>query len=148
MCRSPENFYFSFFSVESLSMPECFYVNTAVFELATEMSNVASVVSACADQPLQTKSRQFFRIKCTIAEHNLKHAKWTKGLQKLVRWFLDADDNLDSHRNPIILFWPIYNAPRNLYAKFFRVICIKSANWQAKSMRKQVISFVQVIKFL
>jgi len=26
-----------------------------------------------------------------------------------VRWFLVADDNLDSHQNLIITFWPIYN---------------------------------------
>jgi len=24
-------------------------------------------------------------------------------------WFLDVDDNADSHRNLIITFWPIYN---------------------------------------
>jgi len=34
-----------------------------------------------------------------------------EGLQKVVRWFLDADDNADSHRNPIITFKPIYNVP-------------------------------------
>jgi len=39
-----------------------------------------------------------------IAEH--KHAQWTKCLQKVVRWFLNADDNLDSHQNLIITFWP------------------------------------------
>jgi len=38
-----------------------------------------------------------FRIKWTIAEHNLKHAQWTKDLQKGMRWFLDVDDNPDSH---------------------------------------------------
>jgi len=32
-----------------------------------------------------------------------------KGLQKVVRWFLDSDDNLGSHQNLIITFWPIYN---------------------------------------
>jgi len=38
-------------------MPECFYVKTAVFELAqqfyhaTEFGNVANTVSTCADQP-------------------------------------------------------------------------------------------------
>jgi len=26
----------------------------------------------------------------------------------VVRWFLDADDNPDSHQNLIITFWPIY----------------------------------------
>jgi len=36
---------------------------------------------------------------------------WAKGLQKVVRWFLDADDNPDSHQNLIIAFWPIYNVP-------------------------------------
>jgi len=34
-----------------------------------------------------------------------------KGLQKAVRWFLDADDNPASHQNLIITFWPIYNVP-------------------------------------
>jgi len=32
-----------------------------------------------------------------------------KGLQKVVRWFLVADDNPDSHQNVIFTFWPIYN---------------------------------------
>ena len=31
---------------------------------------------------------------------------WKKGLQKVVRWFLDADDNPYSHRNLIISFGP------------------------------------------
>jgi len=34
-----------------------------------------------------------------------------KGLQKVVVWLLDADDNPDSNRNLIITFWPIYNVP-------------------------------------
>jgi len=34
-----------------------------------------------------------------------------KGLQKVVRWFLDADNNPDCHQNLIITFWPIYNVP-------------------------------------
>jgi len=34
-----------------------------------------------------------------------------ESLQKVVRWFLDADDNSDSHQNLIITFWPIYNVP-------------------------------------
>jgi len=54
--------------------------------------------------------------------------KWTKGLQKVVRWFLDADDYVDSHRNLIITFWPIYNVPSNLHANLFRGIRIKSTN--------------------
>jgi len=40
-----------------------------------------------------------------------KYAQWAKGLQKVVRWFLDADDNPDSNQNLIITFWPIYNVP-------------------------------------
>jgi len=34
-----------------------------------------------------------------------------KGLQKVVRWFLDADENPDSHQNLIITLWPIENLP-------------------------------------
>jgi len=34
-----------------------------------------------------------------MVEHNLKHAQLANCLQKVVRWFLDADDNLDSHQN-------------------------------------------------
>ena len=55
-------------------------LTTAVFELvqqffhATEIGNVANALSVCADHPQQTKERQLFRIKWTIAEHNLKHA--------------------------------------------------------------------------
>jgi len=37
-------------------------------------------------------------------ERNLKHAQWTKNLQKVMRWFLDADDNPGSHQNLIITF--------------------------------------------
>jgi len=34
-----------------------------------------------------------------------------KGLQKEVRWFLEADDNPYSHENLIITFCPINNVP-------------------------------------
>jgi len=44
-------------------------------------------------------------------EHDLKHAWWTNGLQKVVRWFLDADDNADFHQNLIITLWAIYVVP-------------------------------------
>jgi len=71
-------------------------------------------------------------------EHKLKDAQWTKGLQKVVIWFLDADDDPDSHQNLLITFWPICNVPWNLHAISFRGICIKSTNLHAKSMRKQV----------
>ena len=50
------------------------------------------------------------------------------GLQKVVRWFLDANDNPNSHQNIIITFWPIYNVLSNLHANLFRGICIKSTN--------------------
>ena len=70
-----------------------------------------------------------------------------KGLQKVVRWFLDANDNPNSHQNIIITFWPIYYVLWNLHANLFRGICINSTNQQAKSMRKQLISLAQVIKF-
>ena len=46
-----------------------------------------------------------------------------KGLQKVVRWFLDADDNPDSHQNLSITFWHIYNVPWNLHANLFHGIC-------------------------
>jgi len=51
-----------------------------------------------------------------------------KGLQKVARRFLDADDNPDYHQNIIITFWPIYNVPWKLHANLFRVICITSTN--------------------
>jgi len=50
------------------------------------------------------------------------------GLQKGVSWFLDADDDPDSHQNLIITFWPIYNVLWNLHANLFRGICIKPTN--------------------
>jgi len=34
-----------------------------------------------------------------------------KGLQKVMRCFLDADDNQNSHQNLIITFWPVHNVP-------------------------------------
>jgi len=51
-----------------------------------------------------------------------------KGQQKVVRWFLDADDNPDSHQNLLFTFWPIYNVLWTLHANSFRGICIKSTN--------------------
>jgi len=68
-------------------------------------------------------------------------------LQKVVRWFLDADNSPNSLQNIIISFWSIYNVPWSFHANLFRGICIKSTSYQAKSMRKQLISFAQVIKF-
>jgi len=70
-----------------------------------------------------------------------------EGLQKMVRWFLDANDSPNSHQNIIITFWPIYNVLWNLHANLFHGICMKSTKQQAKSMWKQLISFAQVIKF-
>jgi len=32
------------------------------------------------------------------------NTQWAKGLQKIVRWFLDADDNPDSHQKPNYYF--------------------------------------------
>jgi len=34
--------------------------------------------------------------KSELSLNNLKHAQWTKGLKKVVRWFLDTDDDPDS----------------------------------------------------
>jgi len=70
-----------------------------------------------------------------------------EGLQKVVRWFLDPDDSPNSHQYLIITFWPVYNVSWNFHANLFYGICNKSTNEQAKSMRKQLISFAQVIKF-
>jgi len=36
----------------------------------------------------------------------------------VVRWFLDADDNPDSHEILIISFWPIYNVSLKFVCKF------------------------------
>jgi len=51
-----------------------------------------------------------------------------KGLQKVLRWFLVAGDNPDSHQNLIITFWPMHNIPWNVHSNLFRGICIKSTN--------------------
>jgi len=51
-----------------------------------------------------------------------------KDLQKVVRWFVDAGDNPDSHQNLIITFWHIYNVLWNLHANSFHGTCIKSTN--------------------
>jgi len=37
-------------------------------------------------------------------------------------------DYPDSHQNPMIISWAIYNIPWNLFANSFRVICIKPSN--------------------
>ena len=65
----------------------------------------------------------------------------------MLKCFPDANDNPDSHQNLLNSFWPIYNVPWNLHANSFPGICIKSTNEQAKSMRKHLIPFTQVIKF-
>jgi len=52
-----QTFSFSFFLLRRYQIPECFYVEKAVFELvqqfyhATQIANVANALSACADQP-------------------------------------------------------------------------------------------------
>jgi len=51
-----------------------------------------------------------------------------EGLQKVVRWFLDADDSPISKKNIIITFWPIYNVPWILHASLFHGIWIKSTD--------------------
>jgi len=51
-----------------------------------------------------------------------------EGLQKVMRWFLDADDSPNSHQNLIITFWPVYNVPWNVHANLFYGICNKSTN--------------------
>jgi len=63
-----------------------------------------------------------------LSRNTVLNAQWKKRLQKVVRGFLDADDNLDSQQNIIITFWPIYNVPWNLHANSFHGICIKSTN--------------------
>jgi len=77
---------------------------------------------------------QWFRIKWTIVKHNVKHALWTKGLQK--------GDDPDSPQNLIITFLPIYNIAWNLHANSFRGICSMSTNYQAKSMWKHLINLL------
>ena len=68
------------------------------------------------------------KIKTIVLDKVNYRETWAKGLQKVVRWFLDADDNPDSHQNLIIAFWPIYNVPWNFHANSFRGIWIKSTN--------------------
>ena len=57
-------------------------------------------------------------------EHKLKDAQWTKGLQKVVIWFLDADANPDYHQNLIIAFWRICNVPWKLHANYSVVFAL------------------------
>jgi len=49
------------------------------------------------------------------------HSLVDEGLLKVVKWFLDADDNPDSHQNQIITFWPIYNVPK-IYMQIHSVV--------------------------
>jgi len=59
---------------------------------------------------------------CELSRNtNLKNALWTKGLQKVVRWFLDADDN---PANLIITgtFCPIYNVPWKICIRIHSVV--------------------------
>jgi len=51
-----------------------------------------------------------------------------KVCKKMVRWFLDADDNSDFHQNLITTFWPICNVPWKFHANSFCGICNKSTN--------------------
>jgi len=56
-------------------MPECFnccfWARATVLSCyCTEIGNVANAVSTCAAQPQQTKQRQLFPIKWTIAEQS------------------------------------------------------------------------------
>jgi len=54
-----------------------------------------------------------------------------EGLQKVVGWFLDANDGPNSHQNIIITFWPIYNVPWNLMQVYSVVFAL------SRQMNKQ-----------
>jgi len=75
-----QTFSFPFSLLSHDQIPESLCVKRAIFKRvqqfyhATEIGVVASAVSACVDQPQQTKQRQLIWIKWIIAEHNLKHA--------------------------------------------------------------------------
>jgi len=56
----------------------------------------------------------------------------------MVRWFLDAEDNPDSHQNLIITFWCIYNIPWILHANLIRGICIKVGKLTSKNYVKTI----------
>jgi len=71
-----------------------------------------------------------------------------KGLQK-ERWFLDADDNVDSHRNLIITFFSPYTVFLAICMQIHSVVfALKVNKITNKNMRKRLISFAQAIKFL
>jgi len=59
-----------------------------------------------------------------------------ENLQKVERWFMNADDNSDSHQNLIITFWPICNVPWNLHANLFR--CIRINKLTSKKYAKTI----------
>jgi len=61
-------------------------------------------------------------------KHNLKHAYVDERSTNVVRWFLDADDNPDSHQSLISSSSAIYIVPWNLHANSFRCVYIQSTN--------------------
>ena len=134
-------------------MPECFCVNNCGFwARATVLSCYRNCWCSQWGQRLR-RSAIADKIKAIVSDKVNYHGAQSqtcvveKRSAKVLKCFLDANDNPDSHQNLLNSFWPIYNVPWNLHTNSFPGICIKSTNEQAKSMRKQLIPFTQVIKF-
>jgi len=141
-------FSFPFSLLKRYQMPECFYVNNCYFELVQllhHVTEIGNVYSQCRQRTNAAWATDNCLGYSELSRNtNLKNALWMKGLQKVVRWFLDAGDNPET----LIItgtFCPIYKVPWNLHTNPFRGICIKLTNYQAKSMRKQLIYFAQSI---
>jgi len=110
MYRSPTKFSFPFSLLRHYQTPECFYVKKCCFWVRATVLSCYINCSQCGQRlrwsATADKIKTTVSEKGTVAEHNL-HAQWMKGLQKVVRWFLDTNDNPDPHENLIITFWPI-----------------------------------------
>ena len=102
-----QTFSFPFSQLKHYQIPECFYVNNCCFELvqlfyhATEIGNVANADSACAEQPVIAWDIVNYR-----GPQILKMRSGRKVCKKVMRWFLDADNNAE---NLIVTICPIDN---------------------------------------
>jgi len=131
MYTSQENLVFLFPCCDIMICLNVSMLKTAVFELVQQFYHATYLVMqwvrtahALISHSRQNKDDYFGQsglsrntvLTCVVYERSAK----------VVRWFLDPDDNPDAHQNAIIAFWPIHNDPWNLHAKLIHGIYIKS----------------------
>ena len=131
MYTSPENLIFLFPCWDIMKCLNASMLKTAVFELVQQFYHATYLVM----QPVRTahalvshsrQNKDDYFGQSELSRNTILTCVVYERSAKVVKWFLDPDDNTDAHQKLIITFWPIHNVPWNLHAKLIRGICIKS----------------------